>query len=283
MNFKADLSHGRAGVASSDWRAPLARLGLSAKGILHGALGVLALNVAMGDSSAQTASQRGAVELVASQPLGQWLLLILTVGLFALTIWQAILAFKGDPVEGSETKDRVKFGGKALLYLGTASVALSVLLSHWGSGSSVNGLTGGGSGSAQDQAAATVMSWPGGPWLVALIGAGVIGVAVYQFVRHTLQKKFMQRLGGMHGTVRTVVERAGQWGYAARAIVFLIGGVFFIVAAVQHDPQEAIGLSGVLSTLAQQSWGQAVLWVVALGLLFYGAFCFAEAKYRRAT
>ena len=51
---------------------------------------------------------------------------------------------------------------------------------------------------------------------------------------------------------RDRTERAGRAAYAARAVVLIIIGIFFIVAAVQHDPQEAIGLSGALETIAEQ-------------------------------
>src|SRR5688572_20791647 len=93
----------------ADWRALLARSGLAAKGVLYAALGLLAINVASGDAGSQTASRQGAIELVASQPFGQWLLGILTAGLFALAAWHIIQAIKGDPVEGSEASDRLKF------------------------------------------------------------------------------------------------------------------------------------------------------------------------------
>jgi len=271
-----------------DYRSTLARVGLTAKGILYAALGVLAINVAMGDTSSEAVSKQGAIELVASQPFGQWLLGLLTAGLFALAIWQFILAVKGDPVEGSEGKDRAKYAAKGVIYSGTAVSALTVLLSHLGNpaGGAAGSAAGGGGGSAtQQQAAATIMDWPGGPWLVALLGVAIGAFAIHQFMKHGMHKQFMTRLdrSDMRSEVATGVERAGRAGYIARAIVFLISGIFLIVAAVQHDPQEAVGLSGALGLLAQETWGQIVLWVVAVGLFLYGCFCFAEAKFRRAT
>jgi hypothetical protein len=263
----------------ADWRAVLARSGLAAKGVLYAALGLLAINVASGDAGSQTASRQGAIELVASQPFGQWMLGILTAGLFALAAWHIIQAIKGDPVEGSETSDRVKFAGKAVIYIGTAITALTMLTSGLGGGSA-GGNAGGGS---EDQAAATVMSWPGGQWLVGIGGLLIIAFAIYQFYKHTWRKQFMQRLGAMDSDVRRAVERAGRAGYAARAIVAAIAGGFLIVAAMRHDPQEAVGLSGALGALSGETWGQAVLWIVAIGLVLYGAFAFAEARYRRAT
>lgn len=273
----ADSQRDRSSVtpARGDWRSALGRSGLAAKGVLYSALGLIAIQVAAGDSTSNAASSRGAIELVASQPFGQWLLGLLTAGLVALALWQIVLAVTGDPVEGSDTKDRLKFGGKALLYGTIAATALSILVTHGG----------GSSGQSQDRATATVMGWPGGEWIVGLIGVGAIAVGLYELSAHAWKLKFMRRLDRtrMSGTVRTGVERAGRTGYAAKGIVALIVGLFLIVAAVQHNPQEAVGLSGALQALAGQPWGQAVLWLVAIGLLLYGFFCFAEAKYRRAT
>lgn len=266
---------------SGDWRSTLARSGLAAKGVLYGALGVLAINVASGEASSESASRRGAIELVASQPFGQWLLGILTAGLFALALWNVIMAFTGDPVEGSETKDRLKFGGKAVIYSATAITALTMLMPYWGAsmGSRSNG-----GGSSEDQATASVMAWPGGPWIVGVVGLLIIGMGIHQIYKHAWKKAFMRRLDhSMSSDTRSGIERAGRAGYAARGIVAIIVGLFLVLAAVQHDPQEAVGLSGVLAALAAQTWGEAALWLVSIGLLLYGGFCLAEARYRRAT
>jgi hypothetical protein len=240
---RATANHVTAAAASSDWRGIVARSGLVAKGVLYAALGLLAIKVASGQASARTANQRGAIELVASQPLGEWLLLLLTVGLFALSIWQVILVIKGDPVDGSAATDRAIFAGKAFLYFGTAMTALR------------------------------------------LLGVFVVGAAIYQFHYHAMNRGFMKRLatGRMSRHLASIVERAGRAGYASRAIVLGIIGLFFIVAAVEHDARAAVGLSGALQAAARQTWGAVILWVVAIGLLLYGGFCFAEARYRRST
>jgi hypothetical protein len=269
----------RIAAVEAYWRAPLARLGLVAKGMLFGALGVLAIQVARGERASGAVSQRGAIELVADQPLGQWLLGILTVGLFALAVWQALLAVKGDPVEGSEPLDRLTYAVKAVIYFGTGMIALMVLVPDWGISA---GSTAGGADS-QDQAAATVMSFPGGRWLVGLAGLAIIGAATYQGYAHAWHRRFMRRLNrqriGAHA--ERWLARAGAWGYAARAGVLLIVGIFLVVAAYDHDPQEAVGVAGALDEVAAQPWGGAGLWLVALGLFLYGCYCFTEARYRR--
>ena len=260
-------------IVPKDWRSTLARVGLSAKGVLYAALGLLAIQVAKGQASTGTVSREGAVDLVASQPFGQTMLVLFTIGLFSLAAWQAILAFTGDPVEGSETKDRVKYGAKAAIYATTAVTALTIFMGDRRSG-----------GSSEDQAAGILMGWPGGPWIVGLLGLGVVALACQQLYRHAWKKEFMQRLSiGGRGDLGRSIERAGRAGYAARGTVLAVVGIFFLVAAVQHDPREAVGLSGALQVLSRQAWGTELLWFVAVGLLLYGGFCFAEARYRRAT
>ena len=81
------------------------------------------------------------------------------------------------------------------------------------------------------------------------------------------------------GALRTI----GRIGYAARAVVLAIIGVFFLVAAAQHDPSESKGMSGAVQSVADESWGRILLWLIAIGFVLFGVFCLAEAKLRRAA
>ena len=264
------------GIDPSDWRTGLARFGLVAKGVLYITLGVLAFQFGQGGSSGQ-ASQTGAMETIKNQPAGTWLLGLLALGLFAHGIWQLVITFTGDPVEGSEAKQRVKYAVKTVIYLGLGGLAVTVLM---GSGSSGGG-SGGGGGSSQ--ATSRLLGLPGGVWIVAALGVIVVAVGIAELVRHTKNCNFMERINRTgHGDVRRNVRRVGRAGYAAHAVVNLIIGGFLVVAAVQHDPSESKGLSGALQTLAQQSWGPWLLSAVAIGLAMYGVFALAEARYRRA-
>ena len=75
--------------------------------------------------------------------------------------------------------------------------------------------------------------------------------------------------------------RFGRFGLAARGIVFGVIGIFLIIAALQHNPDQAKGLGGALGELSQQPYGQILLGVVAMGLIAYGIYTLAEARYRR--
>lgn len=266
--------------AASDWRSPLARFGLAAKGVLYLSLGILAVQFARGRTSSDEASPAGAIEQVVRQPFGQWLLVVLCLGLVSLTAWHTIQALTGDPVEGDGAVERLTFAGKAVAYAVISATAISILLSNWG-----QDVGSAGGGGREQEAAATVLDWPGGRWLVGAAGLGVIVVGLYALVRYTIQGEFLERLdrSRMGRSVARLVEAAGRVGYGARGVVFGIIGGLLIVAAVRHRPDEAGGISEALQTLAEQSWGRALLWVVAAGLVLYGLFALAEARYRRAA
>lgn len=72
-------------------------------------------------------------------------------------------------------------------------------------------------------------------------------------------------------------ERAPSWvdpvmriGYGGRAIVYVVVGVLAFLAAWQGGSAE--GTTGALKQLEQQSWGMAVLIVIALGMFCYAAW-----------
>ena len=275
MTTIADVTrHGSPG--HGDWKETLGRVGLAGKGVLFAVIGLLAIQLAMGDAS--DASQSGAIEWVGSQPFGKFLLVALTVALFSLAAWRLLDAVVGDPVEGSEATDRAKYAVKGVLYLALAVGALSATIANW-NGSSSSSQSGGGSQGSQ-QATAIVLDWPAGRWIVVAIGLGVIGFALYQVKQQVVDEEFTQRLSvGEDHWIATL----GRYGYLARSIIYVLVGWFFVQAGLTYDASEAQGLSAALQTLAGEGWGRLVLWGVAVGLLGFGLFTLAEAKYRRAA
>lgn len=259
-----------------DWRGVLGRIGIAARGVLYMVLGVLALQFAFGDASSQQVSDSGAVAFVKQQPFGTVLLWVLAIGLAALALWQVVIAFTGDPVKGSEAKDRALYALKGLFYAATSATAFAAL--GMGSGGS-----GGGGGGGQSKATAFLLDLPLGRWIVGVIGLGVIGYGIKTIVQHTKNAEFMQRLttGSMDGGTIELVRGAGRAGYGARGTVIGITGIFLIVAAVQHSPDSTRGLAGSLLALSKQSYGPWLLVAVALGLFLFGVFSLLESRYRR--
>ena len=275
MTGRAAGAAGRAG--DSDALEHLARIGLVAYGVVHLLVAWLALQLAWGGGSGQSADQSGALATLAEQPLGRPLLWLLAVGLIALAAWQAAevlrwrsrLSSSGDARKKALEKT-VKSVAKAVLY-----AALAVL--------AIRTATGGGGGGGQQQAAG-VFGWPAGRWLVGLIGLVVIGVGAY-LVHKGVSKRFLQEvdLGQAPPQTTRLVTRLGQAGFPGKGVALALVGGLLIWAAATFDPAKATGLDGALHTVLQAPAGPFLLTLVALGIAAFGAYCFVRARHPERT
>jgi len=129
---------------------------------------------------------------------------------------------------------------------------------------------------------ARVLGWPGGRFLVTIAGVAIIIGGIYLVVRG-LTTKFEKQLetGRMSPAARRIVVVVGVVGSIGRGAVFALLGLLLIKAAADYDPNEAQGVDGTLRTIAQQSYGQALLVLTGLALLAFAAYSMAEARYRR--
>jgi len=84
----------------------------------------------------------------------------------------------------------------------------------------------------------------------------------------------------MSSTERTWAIRSGRLGYSARGIIYVVIGGFLIWAAIQFNPDAAVGMGDALDKVAQQPFGTWLLALVALGLMAYAGFAFVQARYR---
>jgi hypothetical protein len=272
-----------AGSGARSARSTAARPGLIGRGLFYLLFGLLALDLAFGSSE----SSQGAVERVASAPFGRFLLIGLTVSLLSLVAWKVLQAIIGDPVEGSEATDRIKYTFKALTYAGLAATSVTLLIANWDSSSS-SGTSASGSDSSNDtqtEATATVLEWPAGQWLVVIGGLAIVGVAIYTAYKYAIEAEFRQRLdtSSLSQSTQQGVDWIGRAGYAGKALISAVIGMFLVIAGLRHDPGETEGLSGALRSLSESGWGTALLVLVGVGLFLFAAFSFVEAAYRRST
>jgi hypothetical protein len=70
-------------------------------------------------------------------------------------------------------------------------------------------------------------------------------------------------------------------GTVARGVVFALAGIFVVQAARDYDPKKASGLDGALRSLRDTSAGPWLLILAAVGLILFGIYGFAEARWRR--
>jgi Domain of Unknown Function (DUF1206) len=258
---------GRAG-----WIRVLGRVGLVAKGVSYALVGVLALEVALGEGGKAT-SRQGALASIASHSWGKILLILLAAGFAAYALWRLADTIWPDPDDEGAKKLAKRIGtlGRAAIYAGLTYTALKIA---FGAGAEQSQTT------KAHKATAHVLEWPAGTWIVGIAGACIVGAGLYNAYRG-VTKKFTDRWRTTAGEIPRWGERAGVVGLLARGAVFCLIGAFFIKAALEYDPREAIGLDGALQKLANETYGEWLLGATAVGLLAYAIFCFVEARYRQ--
>ncbi|MFI0515911.1 hypothetical protein RKD19_007682 [Streptomyces canus] len=250
-----------------------ARAGFTARGVIYLLVGVLALQIAFGDGKRQ-ADRGGALAALADKPFGSVVLWALGIGLVGMTLWRlSEVVFGAVGPDGGKATKRLLSATRCVFY---AFVAFSVLSFAVGTGN------GGSSDKQSKDVTARVLEWPGGQWLVGIAGVGVAVAGVWiavQAVRRSFHDKM--KLGQMSRRVRKLVDVTGVGGGAARGVVFTAAGAFAVRAAVDYEPKKAKGLDDTLRSFADTPLGPWLLVLVAAGLVLFGVFSFAMARWRR--
>jgi uncharacterized protein DUF1206 len=272
MRSTAPVVHSQTARRASDSPAArgLARAGLAARGILYILIGWVAIEVAFGHTS-QQANQQGALQMLARQPFGLVLLWLLGIGFAGYALWRLSEAAFGVTVDGNRAGPRLKSLARALIYAAFAYLTFQII-----SGSQGN------QARKQQDFTAKLMHHPGGRWLVGLIGLAVV-IAGVALVAEGIRRKFLRylRLSQMTLRTRRVVERLGVIGTAARGVVFALAGVLVVEAAITHHPGKAGGIDKALLALRSQPFGQVLLIAAAAGLVIFGVYGLAEARWRK--
>ena len=260
----------RPAARGTEWAA---RAGLVAWGVIYLLVGVLALRVALGDRR-QQADRNGALAELANGPFGAALLWALGLGLVGMAVWRLSEAvFGAVGPDGRTAHMRLLALARCLFY---TVVAWSVLEFAAGSG-------GGGSGdTASRDLTAKALDLPAGQWLVAAVGAGIVVTGVWTGVQAVRRDYYRElKAGAMAARVRRAVDVTGVVGGLARAAVFVAAGSFAVRAAIDYRPDQAKGVDDTLRSFAGTPAGPWLLGAVAVGLVLFGLFAFALARWRR--
>lgn len=248
----------------------LARAGLAARGAVYAVIGILALKLALG-SGGKATNQQGALKEIAGQPFGKTLLVLVAIGLGGYALWRLVRAALGHgPEQHDDGKDRIAALASGIAYTILCVTAVKILAgARTGSGT-------------PKKATGGVLDWSMGPLLVGIAGAVLIGVAGYQAYKG-LSKSFLEdsKTEQMSEHVERAFTALGVFGHVARAVVFALIGCGLIKAAVDYDPDKAVGLDGALRKLQEASYGPWLLGLVAVGLIGFAAYSAADARYRR--
>lgn len=246
----------------------LARVGLTARGLVYLLLGVLAVLVAVGATRKQL-DQRGALITVAQQPLGGVLLVLLALGFLAYAMWRFSEVFVGVSGEGDGWGPRLKSLARGVAYLVLAVSAVTVLAGSRASQSKQQG-----------HLAGQVMSHTGGRWLVGAVGLAIVVVGLVM-VREGWSKKFLRYFGYLPSSRREIVVQLGRIGTVSRGLVFAVTGFLVVLAAWTHDPAKAGGVDEAFDTLLHQPYGRWLVVLLGAGLIVFGVYGLAEAMWRR--
>ena len=261
---------------SPQWITPLAKTGLTAKGIVYCLVGILAFMAAfhLGGQSASQADTTGALQSIEDLPAGKWLLLAVGVGLLCYSAWRVVEAFthkkQGEKdVKKWGQKGRYLLSGLGYLSIGIAALRMALQSSGGGQG-----------GNRNKNMAAELLSQPMGQWLLGLAALIIAGVGIYQ-IYYALSEKYKKHVNNMNYSsgASDLLLKTGKAGYVARGIVWLIIGWMLLKAAMQSSASQAGDTAQAFGFLQNSNYGTYLLGIIALGVICYGIFCFVRARY----
>jgi hypothetical protein len=254
-----------------------ARVGLIAYGVVHLLVAWLCVQVALGDvdgGGVGKADKTGALQNLAENPAGGFVLWLVAVGLGFSALWQLFEALTGARRGRQEKLLRAMNLGEAVLfgYLAYSAAKLA------------NGKPASSTDQTQLGLIGSMLNQEWGKPVVIIIGLGIVTAGLF-IAHHGWSKRFRreQDLSRASGSTQRLVTRLGQVGYVALGGVYAGAGALVVVAAVQSQPQKATGLDVALKTLAVQSYGTVLLLIVAAGLAAFAVFTFLDARYRKVN
>ena len=267
-------------AGNSDGLQHLARVGLIAYGLVHVLIGWLAVQLAWFGGGGESADQSGALATLAEGPFGGPLLWVLGLGLFALAAWQAaeLLRWRrGWTATGKRRRTALvrsaKAVAKAVVY-----VALGVLALQISNGDQSS------SSQSQEETAEGVLGLPGGRIIVVAIALAVVAVGAY-LIHKGITKRFLKEIdvSVCSPDARRLITRVGQVGYPGKGLAFLLVGGLLGWAALGFTGDKAVGLDAALHEVRDAPFGTWLLTLIAVGLIAFGVFCFARARYPDRT
>jgi hypothetical protein len=269
--------------ASGVWLRAVSRLGLVCRATVYLLIGYLAFRLALtkhGRTGAP-ASSAGAVQEAVANTWGRVPLILLVAGLAAYALTQLLEAvFRPAHATGKmgRWRQRAVSSWGCLLYLAfclsTARLLVEIQPKRTAS-----------SEQRQDtEIAADLLRTGWGRLLLVLAGLLVVAAGV-EAGRRTVRLDFRERFTAEHMSraLAMLTRVLGAVGSAARAVVFVLVGLFLLKAAVLSRPNQVKGLDATFRSVASSAYGSWLLALLSFGLICYGLYCLLEARYRDLT
>ncbi|RVV99527.1 DUF1206 domain-containing protein [Mesobaculum littorinae] len=206
---------------------------------------------------------------------GGVVLALIALGMLAYAVWRGVDALWDLEDYGSGGKGIVARGGMivtGVTHLAIGFAAASLLFG--GSGGSGDSSSG---GSSITQAVGTIMSWPGGRWIIGIVGAITIAAGIF-YAYKGYAEKYREHLRANEFTMRwNLVLKIGLVAYGA---VIAIVGLLLVYAALNANPEQAGGVGEAFSWVSGQPYGRALVAAICVGLIAFSIFCAVNAAYR---
>jgi hypothetical protein len=248
----------------------LARFGFAVMALVHLLIGAIALGVAAGGDG--EVEPTGALEELVATDAGPYAMWAGFAGCLGLALWQfseATLRPRRLPV--AQRLSRAVSSGSLSIAYGS----MAATFARFATGEEIDS-----SERTRDFTLSLMRSAYGIPVVVGL-GLTVLGVGVY-FIIKGVRRGFRDELRHFEDQRRgKVIDGLGVLGYVAKGAALVLVGALFVVAAVEHEPEQATGLDGSLKALQDHPFGELMLVLIAVGLISYGIFAMIRSQYGR--
>ena len=255
--------------AGRPWIKPMARIGYAARGLVYLVIGWLTLLSAIG-SGGETTDSKGAVQTLMSSGPGAVIAILLILGLLSYALWRFIQAGLDPDDHGHSAKGaaiRIGLAASGITYLGLTAYAFSL----W-RGSSSGGE--GGAGAFSEWVTGII----GGTAAAFALAAILAGVAVAHFIK-AWRRGYEKYLELDEGT-KTKIAPIAMTGLVARGSIFLVLAVLlFYQGTLAGEGQP--GTQDALRFIQDLPGGGLLLILIAIGLIAFALYSFAEAAWRK--
>ena len=200
---------------------------------------------------------------------------VMLVGIVLYFLWRglSVAVIRGNDL--SAWAHRVGYGFSAAFYAALAYTAARLVM-RGSEGASDDGST-------VERVSRSLLESTWGRVIVILAGVVTIAVGLFFIIRKGVMRSFTDKLHGADESddVDRAIIAAGVVGWIGRGVVTILVGYFLARSAITFDPDEARGFDGALREVATGSIGEILVWVSAVGLMLYGAFCVFSHRYQR--
>jgi hypothetical protein len=263
----------RAAAAARPFKVAV-RWGYVVRGLLYGAMGVLAILLAFGRVG-HASDQKGSLEYLVSNPFGRLLLGSFAIGLAAYSLWGFVRALY-DPLNRGEDPigiaARLSFVWSGIAYASLLVAVMQVLLGFDDT-------------LARDSVQAIVaaaLAKPAGQWATAVAGLIATAAGLAQFLdawltsfAHDLKRRSMSKREFL------IAVQLGRLGMVSRGVIFTITGWFIFQAAMHRDPGRAHSFGKAFEALLQEPAGHILVTLVGLGFVALALHSFGYAGWVR--